>query len=58
VQCARARADGAARNACGGGGRGLAADPCLPARIHNGLMQFADTNAANLPARFYFTNPQ
>jgi len=24
----------------------------------NGLMQFADTNAANLPARFYFTRPQ
>jgi len=24
----------------------------------NGLMQFADTNAANLPARFYITNPQ
>jgi len=24
----------------------------------NGLMQFDDTNAANYPARFYYTNPQ
>jgi hypothetical protein len=24
----------------------------------NGLMQFGDTNAANYPARFYYTNPQ
>jgi hypothetical protein len=24
----------------------------------NGLMQFADTNAPNYPARFYYTNPQ
>jgi hypothetical protein len=24
----------------------------------NGLMQFDDTNAANFPARFYYTNPQ
>jgi hypothetical protein len=26
--------------------------------IVNGVIQFDDTNAANFPARFYYTNPR